>query len=427
MRALSRALAVLSSAGTIAFSTVTLGQSYSTPVGCEDCIVYWYYVDHGDRTDYDCGTATYPGHTGSDYSLRGGNGAIDEGYEIVAAAAGVVTTAVDGNFDRCTSCGPEGGDGCGTNTPGGGFANYVVLDHGTHTTVYGHMRQGSVAVAVGDSVACGQVLGHIGSAGCSSGAHLHFEPRLKNAGYGQLLDPYVGGCSPTEQSLWVEQGPYRGMPGDTCEDSQPACPAEMGRLWTCSSDGSARSRCIDGTTSTETCEWGCTAAASDADDACALAPDGDGDGVRADTDCDDTLETTHPGAVDVCGDEIDQDCSGSDAICDPGTGGANTGGVGTTDGASSSGGGGEVGAGGAPAGGAPPNSSSGGALPTGGSSSLNATGGSGSGAASGQVQAGCQCAWRGGTDRRLGAFSASLLGILVYVTRGRRRFRSALE
>ncbi len=47
----------------------------------------------------------------------------------------------------------------------------------------------------------------------------------------------------------------------------------------------------------------------------AVDPDADGDGTPASTDCDDTSATVHPGATEVCGDEVDQDCDGSDLAC----------------------------------------------------------------------------------------------------------------
>ncbi|MDY6903917.1 MAG: DNRLRE domain-containing protein, partial [Thermodesulfobacteriota bacterium] len=47
-----------------------------------------------------------------------------------------------------------------------------------------------------------------------------------------------------------------------------------------------------------------------------LDVDADGDGYTInDGDCDDTDASIHPDALDICGDGIDQDCSGSDAIC----------------------------------------------------------------------------------------------------------------
>ncbi len=44
--------------------------------------------------------------------------------------------------------------------------------------------------------------------------------------------------------------------------------------------------------------------------------DGDGDGhTENQGDCDDSDDGTYPGAVEICGDNIDQDCNGSDSVC----------------------------------------------------------------------------------------------------------------
>ena len=44
-------------------------------------------------------------------------------------------------------------------------------------------------------------------------------------------------------------------------------------------------------------------------------PDVDGDGAPSSRDCDDTRADVYPGAPEVCGDGVDQNCDGVDAVC----------------------------------------------------------------------------------------------------------------
>jgi hypothetical protein len=80
------------------------------------------------------------------------------------------------------------------------------------------------------------------------------------------------------------------------------------------------------------------------DDVCELPPDADGDGSRTDVDCDDADATRHPGALESCGDGIDQDCSGADLACVMPSPVGGSGGVGGPPGAGAGGGMGQAGA-----------------------------------------------------------------------------------
>ena len=63
--------------------------------------------------------------------------------------------------------------------PGGGFGNYVVLLHKingkNYTTLYAHLKDGSIKVKAGQKVEAGTVLGIMGTTGMSTGVHLHWE------------------------------------------------------------------------------------------------------------------------------------------------------------------------------------------------------------------------------------------------------------
>ncbi|WP_158608050.1 M23 family metallopeptidase [Nocardia panacis] len=78
--------------------------------------------------------------------------------------------------------------------PASGFGNWIVIDSqrpdGLVSTVYGHMYDSGVGVHTGEHVSVGQTIGAVGSAGESTGAHLHFEvwPGGRLQG-GKAIDP----------------------------------------------------------------------------------------------------------------------------------------------------------------------------------------------------------------------------------------------
>ncbi len=167
------------------------------------------YFDQGGTTDWACSDLTYSGHRGSDFGVGSWTG-MEEGREIVAAAAGVVTATNDGVADDCSTGDCDGG---------GGYGNYVWLQHPDGSqTIYAHMRTWTVAVSTGQAVACGDYLGQVGSSGYSTGPHLHFEVR---DAADNRVDPFNGSCS-SSASRWVDQGSHGGLPAPTCADT-PAC------------------------------------------------------------------------------------------------------------------------------------------------------------------------------------------------------------
>lgn len=91
-------------------------------------------------------------------------GADCAGRAILAPAAGVVATAVDGVPDN-----PPG-----RRSPARWEGNHVVLDHENgERSVLAHLQQGSLVVRAGDRVAAGAPVGRCGNSGGSRRAHLH--------------------------------------------------------------------------------------------------------------------------------------------------------------------------------------------------------------------------------------------------------------
>jgi murein DD-endopeptidase MepM/ murein hydrolase activator NlpD len=60
-----------------------------------------------------------------------------------------------------------------------GYGQLVVIDHGAGlTSRYGHLSK--IDASVGQSILRGQLLGHVGSTGRSTGPHLHYEVRIND-------------------------------------------------------------------------------------------------------------------------------------------------------------------------------------------------------------------------------------------------------
>jgi hypothetical protein len=107
----------------------------------------------------------YAGHNGVDYG-------IPNGTPINAAADGTISQI---SFEN------------------GGYGNYVKIAHQdgskTYYTYYAHLA--SAAVAAGQKVKAGQVVGYSNNTGASTGPHLHFGLKIEgeNPAYKSYVDP----------------------------------------------------------------------------------------------------------------------------------------------------------------------------------------------------------------------------------------------
>lgn len=123
-------------------------------------------------------------HTGVD--IADGNAAGTT--NVIASRSGrVVYPSTSDRVDCPTS---NALDGCG-----GGYGNYVLIDHGGGaSTLYAHLHYMTITVTAGDYVSQGEVIGKVGSSGNSTGPHLHFEVRNN----GSAIEPlnYISMSNP---------------------------------------------------------------------------------------------------------------------------------------------------------------------------------------------------------------------------------------
>lgn len=159
----------------------------------------WFYgplpnhdVERGGAEDYLCGTKTIEFRKTTDFLVPSFED-MDEGVDVLAAAAGTVSFVQDGRPDRNLTYrhGREG--------------NEVWVRHPDATeTRYLFLKSGSIRVAEGDPVTAGQVIAEVGSSGNSNWPRLGFEVRTR---HGDTLDPWAGACSGSV-TRWISQPDY---------------------------------------------------------------------------------------------------------------------------------------------------------------------------------------------------------------------------
>lgn len=181
-------------------------------------------ASEGGLQDYDCGERTYDGHRGLDISLAPYAWYMMERDNaiVVAAAAGTIMEKVNDQPER--SCTIDNSDGDN---------NVLVIEQQDGSlALYAHMRTGSLtAKGVGESVTAGEYLGVVGSAGMSTGPHLHFEIGFwelnQNEYEWKPRDPFAGTCNGlNNDSWWEEQPAYRNplLNGIATHDQAPEFP-----------------------------------------------------------------------------------------------------------------------------------------------------------------------------------------------------------
>lgn len=116
-------------------------------------------------------------HTGIDYGCP-------MGTPILASAEGRVVYAA---WDRT------------------GYGNFVIVQHTACATCYAHLSD--ISVKVGQTVHQGELLGHSGTSGNSTGPHLHFEARTAWNVYQSHFDPMTLPLMAVDDAALKQQKP----------------------------------------------------------------------------------------------------------------------------------------------------------------------------------------------------------------------------
>ncbi len=154
----------------------------------------WIVANYVDRDasngtlDFHGGSRTYDGHAGVDIAIPSFR-FMDRGIAVHAVEGGTVEFVQDGYDDRSK------GFDASCQVP----ANRVHVRHPDgRLGQYLHFRKDTIVVSEGQQVDVGDVLGEVGSSGCSDSPHVHFELHDAND---SVVDTF-------EEGLWASPPPY---------------------------------------------------------------------------------------------------------------------------------------------------------------------------------------------------------------------------
>lgn len=175
------------------------------PIDCilgENCFIQ-QYVDRDPgpgALDFTCGPLSYDGHKGTDFALYDLQ-SMENGVNVLASAKGVVSGLRDGEPDT----------GMTNAAPGKDCGNGVAVRHKNGwVTQYCHLKKGSVAIEIGQTLAAGDVIGQVGLSGRTEFPHVHISVRHNDT----VIDPFdpapQEACgTDTPQTLWSTDITYR--------------------------------------------------------------------------------------------------------------------------------------------------------------------------------------------------------------------------
>ena len=177
---------------------------FAFPLDCtlgETCLTVNYVdVDPTDEhKDFQCTSKTTDDHKGTDFAIKS-RAAMMSGVNVLAARNGTVARVRDGETDAIkTEAGyraiHEANKDCG---------NGILIDHGQGLqTFYCHVKNGSITVKPGDTVAKGQAIAQVGQSGYAEFPHLHFSVIWE----GGHVDPFTGmlkesRCGQMKDNMW---------------------------------------------------------------------------------------------------------------------------------------------------------------------------------------------------------------------------------